>query len=456
MPSLPVLEEPAALRVAVVGGGAAGVIAAVHLLRAAHPQHPVHVHLVEQAREPGPGLAYRTAHRQHTVNNYAARLSAIDGDPDHLLRWCATRQLPVGPTGFVPRRWYGDYLRDVLANVGIPAGSALSITRGTVRDLTREGPTLRLHLSAGWSITADTVVLALGNPPPKRQPRFEGKARAYVADPWASRTGLAGELAAEGDGPADVLLLGTGLTMVDAVAELHEALPLARFTAVSRSGHLPSAHRPVSQRLHDAYHPGVAPLPIVLERVQARIGDVAEVGGDWRDVIDSVRASANDLWRGFSPEEQELFVTSLARRWEQARHRMSPAVAELVASLRRSGRLHVARMGDVDLDSFSTVVNCTGPAPVPTRRWNPLVDALLDRGTIRPHRLGLGLDLDEHGRVIGSDGRADPAIYAVGAARKGVEWEVSAIPDLRGQASRLAADLVEPLAVAPGDTSVTA
>ena len=448
MASSPRTEQPPPRRVVVVGGGAGGVITAVHLLRAAHPAQPVHVHLVEQGAAPGPGLAYSATHPRHTMNNYAARLSAVDGDPDHLLRWCAARNLPIGPTGFVHRALYGDYLRDVLANVAVPAGSALSITRGTVRDLTRERRELRLHLSAGWTVPADTVVLALGNPPPRRQPRFARTARTYVPDPWASRSGgLAADLTYDGHAPTDVLLLGTGLTMVDVVAELHEALPLARFTAVSRTGRLPSAHRARSQRLHDAFHPGLAPLPVVLERVRARIDEVAEVGGDWRDVIDSVRASANDLWSGFTPEEQEEFVTTLARRWELARHRMSPATADLVGALRRSGRLHVARVGDVDLESFTTVVNCTGPAPVPTRGWNPLVDALLDRGTIRPHRLGLGLDVDADGRVIGRAGEADPSVYAVGAARKGVEWEVSAIPDLRSQARRLADLLVEPVAL---------
>ena len=436
------------LRVAVVGGGAGGVITAVHLLRAAHPARPVHVHLVEQKTPPGPGVAYRATHPRHTMNNYAARLSAVDGDPDHLLRWCAARNLPVGPTGFVHRGLYGDYLRDVLAGITVPAGSALSITRGTARDLTREGRELRVHLNAGWTVPADTVVLALGNPPPRRQPPLRC-ARTYVADPWALPPGgLAALVTPDGEAPTDVLILGTGLTMVDVVAELHETLPMARFTAVSRSGRLPSAHRARSQRLHDAFHPGLAPLPVVLERVRARIDEVAEVGGDWRDVIDSVRASANDLWRGFTEEEREEFVTTLARRWELARHRMSPATADLVAALRLSGRLHLARVGDVDLDSFGTVVNCTGPAPVPTRGWNPLVDALLDRGTIRPHRLGLGLDLDADGHVIGRAGDVDPAVYAVGAARKGAEWEVSAIPDLRSQARRLADHLIDPVALA--------
>ena len=57
----------------------------------------------------------------------------------------------------------------------------------------------------------------------------------------------------------------------------------------------------------------------------------AYAASDLNSVIDSVRASANDLWHGFSAEDQELFVTSWARRWELVRHRMSPAMAELIS-----------------------------------------------------------------------------------------------------------------------------
>ena len=96
----------------------------------------------------------------------------------------------------------------------------------------------------------------------------------------------------------------------------------------------------------------------------------------------------------------------------------------------------------VDLQQYDAVVNCTGPAPVQTRGWNRLVDNLLDRGTIRGHQLGLGLDLDADGHVVTQEGVPHPRIVAVGAARKGLEWEVTAIPDLRSQAATVARGLL--------------
>lgn len=429
--------ESAPLRIVIVGGGAAAVITAAHLLRAADGDRPVDVRIIETRPAIGPGLAYGTDHRLHTLNNFAGRLSAVDSDPDHLVRWCASRGLPADPMSFLPREVYGRYLRDVLDDIPVPPRSMLRRTRGLVTDLRPEGTELEVVLSCGWTVRADKVVLALGNPPPRRQEQFETWGDRYVPDPWS------GDLAERIGTSREVLLVGTGLTMIDVVATLHESSPETRFTAVSRNGLLPRAHARRTLRLHDIFKPGTASLDQLVARVEERIEELEDVGGDWRDVVDSVRACANDLWQGFSAAEQDRFVERLARHWEVARHRMPPDMAAFIEHLQQSGSLRVARLDEVDSSGFDRVVNCTGPAPVPTPGWNPLVDALLERGTVRPHRLGLGLELDPDGRVVDLGGQVNPDVYAVGAARRGLEWEVTAIPDLRAQATRLAARLLD-------------
>ena len=174
--------RPSAVRVAVVGGGASGVITALHLLRAATPEQPVDVCLLEREPRLGPGLAYRHDHPRHTLNNYAGRLSAVAGDPDHLVRWCRAAGLDVGPTDFLSRTTYGAYLTDLVENAEVPAGSALGRVRGTVRDVRREDDGVHVHLTGGWSVVADAVVLALGNPPPARLMQYAAHA-GYLPDP---------------------------------------------------------------------------------------------------------------------------------------------------------------------------------------------------------------------------------------------------------------------------------
>ncbi|WP_181310743.1 FAD/NAD(P)-binding protein [Nocardioides campestrisoli] len=394
--------RPQPLQVVVVGGGAAAVIAVLHLLRATTAQAPVDVHLVERDQQVGPGLAYRSAYPRHTVNNFAERLSAVDGDPGHLIRWCAARGLDLGARSFPARKVYGDYLAALLDEVEVPAGSSLRRLRDEAVDLRPDGRRWALDLGSGHSLAADRVVLALGNPPPHAHPRLAQGPR-FVADPWAQewRQDLAGV--------RRVLLLGTGLTMVDLAIELEHLLPRAEIVAASRRGALPSAH--------------------VVEPTD---------GSDWRDAVDAVRGFANQLWTGLAPGDQARFATTYAHAWDRRRHRMSPAAAHHVERLQAAGTLVVRTLDQVDPAEFDLVVSCTGPRPVPTSGWNPLVDAMLERGLLRPHRLGLGADLVAPGHPVDQHGHVLDELFWLGAARKGLEWEVGAIPDLRAQAVLLA------------------
>jgi uncharacterized NAD(P)/FAD-binding protein YdhS len=164
-------------------------------------------------------------------------------------------------------------------------------------------------------------------------------------------------------------------------------------------------------------------------------------GVDWRCVVESVKAVANDLWAGFSLEDKERFTRHVARRWEIARHRMAPAMAEIVEDLLGTGRLTVVPISQVDPASYDLVVNCTGPAPVGSTGWNALVDSLAVKGMLWPGPLGLGVDVDADGALVDADGLSARGMYAVGAARRGVAWEVAAVPDIRLQAVRLAEHL---------------
>jgi uncharacterized NAD(P)/FAD-binding protein YdhS len=422
-------------RVVVVGGGASGALVAANLLRASAGGRAVDVRVVERDSLVGPGLAYGTRDPRHLLNNYAARLSVFEEEPDHLIRWCAEHRIPAEPQSFLPREVYGRYLADVLASTEVPPGSRLLRFRGEVVDVQPHEAGFTVHQACGWAHHADDVVLAVGNPPPRRVPAYEVLGRRYLPDPWAPDL-------VDGLSNADrVLLVGTGLTMVDVAAQIHAARPRTQMVAVSRHGLLPATHvrRPI--RPLDAFWPDTSSLSALLRDVRRRVEEVEQVGGNWRDVVDSLRPFADELWSRLGGADRERFVRHVARRWEVLRHRMAPEMSDVIHHLLDAGTLRIARPEEVDLSTFSRVVNCSGPAPVCTPGWSAVVDRLFARGLLRPNDLGLGLDVDEGGVVLDSAGRPTPGLYAMGAARRGVAWEVAAIPDLRRQASALAARL---------------
>jgi uncharacterized NAD(P)/FAD-binding protein YdhS len=419
--------------VLVVGGGAAGTITAVTLLReaAAHPQRPLQVMVVERARVAGPGLAYGTQEPHHLLNNYASRMSAFEDDPEHLVRWCLSRGMRITPHTFLSRRTYGRYLTSLLDEEPVGIGAGLTRVQGEVVDVVDTGTSYRATTADGAVLSADAVVLALGNPPPTMPRTVRVDDARLAPDPWSPDL-------LDRIGERDrVLLVGTGLTAVDVAVQVSCARPSARLTAVSRHGLLPLRHLPEPPLPTPFFDARVRSLRELLAEVRRCL----DAGADWRSLVESLKPVANDVWSALPSEERDRFTRHLHRYWEVARHRMAPVMADAVADLLATGRLTLSSPRDVEPAAYDVVVNCTGPAPVCTPGWNPLVDRLAVEGLLWPGPFGLGIDVDADGALVSADGVAARGLYAVGAARRGVEWEVGAVPDIRRQARRLARHL---------------
>jgi uncharacterized NAD(P)/FAD-binding protein YdhS len=74
---------------------------------------------------------------------------------------------------------------------------------------------------------------------------------------------------------------------------------------------------------------------------------------------------------------------------------------------------------------------------------DPLVRALLEQGLCRLDPLGLGLETTADLKSVNRAGTPESGLYALGPIVRGVFWECTAVPDIRNQAGRVAAALVE-------------
>ncbi|HEX8449309.1 MAG TPA: FAD-dependent oxidoreductase, partial [Allosphingosinicella sp.] len=172
----------------------------------------------------------------------------------------------------------------------------------------------------------------------------------------------------------------------------------------------------------------------------------------WRACVDGLRPHSVGLWQGLSESEQRRFLRHLRPWWDVHRHRIAPRVAARIEAMRASGKLEIAaaRIARVDEKAvtlarrgggelrrrFEAVINCTGPEGSIGRIEDPLIRNLLASGRARPDRLGLGFEVDSDSRLAGNG--PSPALYALGPLTKGVFWEMVAVPDIRGQALRVA------------------
>jgi uncharacterized NAD(P)/FAD-binding protein YdhS len=457
--------------VVIVGGGFSGAMAAAQTLhRAAQAGLPVQVILVERRGAVGEGLAYSTREPSHLLNVPAGRMSAWPDRPEDFLRWASRRLGTVQPGDFLPRQWYGEYVREtLLATAKKAAGSAeLVVVFDEVRRVSRhpQGGWM-VHLAREASLHADAVVLAVGHRPPGEPIglQWSGPRTRYLANPW-----LPFALnVVRPDEP--VCILGSGLTAVDTVMALTQQPRQAPITLVSRNGLLPHSHAASTCALADLHAfvaelvgaPGGVRARTLLRRLRNKTREFADLGIDWRSLVDGLRPFTAQIWRSLPLKHRRQFLMRLRPFWEVHRHRMAPGVAEQLQRLLDcstvrlvAGRLvacratvetvalTVRRRGrDESVETVASwVINCTGPVPSNSVESNPVIGSLLVYGWLRPDELGLGIETSLEGNAIAADCRAIPDLFVIGTLRKPAFWESTAVPELRSQAAAIAEGLL--------------
>ncbi len=454
--------------VAVIGGGFSGTICAIHLLQ--HLRGDDRVVLIERERQLGRGVAFATAEPSHLLNVRAENMSAFPDEPLHLLRWLD--RLPAderrqgakaGAAGtFVQRGLYGRYVRDQLAAV-LRAGrhaDRLTILNDQATRLVRHGSRWHLATRNGRSLETDIAVLATGNFPPAPLP-YAG----CVDNPWQP------EAVEEIDRDHPVLLLGSGLTMIDVVLRLVDRGFRSTVHVLSRRGLLPRTHAPApvyADLLLDAEDRRSL---VSLTRAVRREITRAEIAGfGWRSVIDALRPHSQLLWQELSPADRRRFVRHLRPWWDVHRHRAAPDVAERIHRLQAEGRLvlHAGRLealepsGPWSCGALATyrprgasaslalevqrVINCTGTAVDLAAVDDPLIRQLLASGTVRADSARLGLDCTTSSMMIDAAGQVVPGLFGVGPVVRGAFWEITSVPDIRSQAVEVAKQIGRSLA----------
>ena len=212
--------------VAIIGGGFCGTLTAVNLARLS--TDTLRVILVNDQYPLGRGIAYGTLRPEHLLNVVARNMSAFPDLPSHFVDWLRNRadfaEIPLADLReqFVPRRVYGDYLQDLLfwqaQPLAGPGRVQIHLIDDEVLDVAPAGRGAQLVLKGGDTLQADRVVLATGNLAPHDliPPGPVHEHPAYCANPWR------GWYEKLPDSQEDVLLVGTGLTMIDVFLTLHD------------------------------------------------------------------------------------------------------------------------------------------------------------------------------------------------------------------------------------------
>ena len=455
------------MEIGIIGAGYSGVSLAYNIHQ--HATEPVHVLLFERQRQHGLGAAYATTYHEHLLNVTAGGMSALADDPDHFLKFVLQDQR-VKPyirpdlllkDQFLPRMVYGWYIQNLLAACQRPSNHGVVIEPVTDEVInavpTPDGFVIRTQNRR--VVRVNNLVLATGNARPANTLLADVPARQLIADPWnydAIRS-------VPHDGT--VLVVGTGLTMVDTVIALKTLGHHGPITALSRRGLVPQRHQSLG------YGRKVDWKPDRLRQLRRNIRHASQKytvnGGDWREVINSLRFCTQELWMGLAIREQKSFLRHLAPYWEVHRHRLAPEIGDKLRAMMGSGQLRI-EAGKIDgIDStpdrnsvrvrvrprgkskpgrsleVDVVINCTGPDTNILRSDDSLLQSLLRQGLIRPDIHRMGLDVAEDGAVMNARNEPSKTLFTLGPTTRGRWYEIVAVPDIRRQSLQLARRLLK-------------
>lgn len=437
--------------VAIIGGGASGVLLAAHLLRCSDPG--LRVTLIERDGRFGQGVAYSARHREHRVNVPAHGMSAFADDPDHFWRWLQGREpgRHASSWTFVPRRLYGAYLEDVLRDAGERMPGRLLVLSEEVETLEQTAQGVSVTLANGTRIEAGHAVLAVGH---ETQP--------------ARGRGIAVTAGSERDTPLDpdapVMILGSGLSMVDAWVSLSSASHAGPIIVVSRNGLVPRGHKDVAPlTIDEADVPFGASLTTLVRWFRGKVARAEAGGGDWRSVVDGLRPYNQRLWQSWPERQKRQFLRHVRPWWNIHRHRLPPDLHALLLGAIEAGQVSLVAAEFVAIERAGETVRATirprgtsqrkhvdvarvydcGGVTVDVRAsTNPVIRHLIQSGAARPDIMHIGIDVDDSCALIAADGAISERVRVVGPLTRGRYFEIEAIPDIRVQCANVAEDIL--------------
>ena len=454
--------------ITIIGGGCSGTLLLVQLIKQA--KSALSINLVYAGHQLTRGIAYTTDSFAHLLNVRTNRMSAFTEDPKHFQNWILGKDeyvawhTPDLAERFMPRKIYGHYLEELLADSlnNIPSSTKVNIIHDEVVDIKQIENGYKIILKNEASFSTKHVALCTGHQAPLSLP---GKTKyapnnAIAINPWS-------EINTQGLNTDDaVLILGSSLTMADTVISLAEQNFNGKIYVISRHGQLPLEH-PIQR--HEHSHPdNFIPsndLQLLYRQIKDRIRELTSSSTTWHEpVLEVLRPHTQRLWNQFPILQKQQFLRHLNHRWGRLRHRLPTEIFQFLQTKIKEHQLELIAGSIISIDEKNNalavsitdrntdesrtlyvqrVINCTGPEANPEKSGNPLFQNLLKSGLVNACPMRLGFDATMDGKIINKTGSVTQNIYTMGAGLRGIIWETVAVPELRVQAKILAGNILK-------------
>lgn len=457
--------------VAVIGMGFSGIVSAYNLVLEA--TRPFTILLFDDSQNSVRGVAYSTNCPFHLLNVPADNMGALSSDPKHFYSWLQAspqewrkknpsfQDIQFDSKSFVPRMIYGCYLEhiaDQLKKIAAAKDIEIQKISEKVTDIQQkpEGSFLLFTQRGQYPIQA--AILATGIPwAYKFNEALQIKEQdTFLPNLWPKLTNMthSAELLKKYDSKSTVGIIGSGLTMLDALATLHSHQYPGIIVVFAGRGLLPQIHQVPPEANYPSYTLKEFPNTALglLKKTRQLVRKAQDSGGHWQTVFQSIRPITVPLWQRLPVLEKKKLMRHLFGFWNSHRHRAAPEVLALVDYFFMQNKLKIINARAVSLNknpngkltinfvdpetkqnsnvNVDLVVNCAGPELSIKKHPSELIQNLVKGGLAEPDSLGLGLAVDSDGSVFG---KAYKSLFAVGTILFGTNFETVAVPELRQQ-----------------------
>lgn len=441
-------------RIAVVGRGFSGMMMAIALMNTVRT--PFHLHLFDPNSCISGGQALSSGSACEILNSRVRDLSVSADDPDDFADWlCGNAafraSVPAAIPGFqqifVPKGIFSDYVYQRFSEaLALRRDITVQVSHASVTAIRRAATGFLLESEVAVYLPFQRVVLATGYGTAASRPAEPGHGSAL--SPVRSRRLVT---------KPHVVLLGSGLTVVDRLLKLRDGGYAGQVTILSRQGFLPQPH---TRRNADPVFPsGALParLSEMLRFVRTACREAEASGQNWQSVMNGLRRHARGLWRAMTEREKQRFNRHLRALYDSHRNRLPEALHVRLTGELSEGRTVVRRghflrqiggacvvfrpAGQWHEEEIGAdqVLDCRCQAPDLSA---PMIRRLFMANLAQPDEIGLGIAVGSQGMVLVGN-RATDGLFAIGPLGMGSLPDIDLVPEIVSQAYGAAGVIAE-------------
>ena len=431
-------------KVAIIGFGFCGIMVFGNILKkisAQKSQNKIKFIIFEKDGEEALGAGFSNFNDNYILNVPAKRMSPFQDSPDDFVNFLKENYPEIysknGPDGYISRNIYGQFLKK-LRNDFFKIANDLKIDCELIhKAVTNIDEGFKIHTES-LIFDADEVVLSSSFVQSKLNYCLNDE---KLISPLWSKNSINFHQKNNFKVDDKICIIGTGLSAVDVLVGLNAKNFSGKIYAISRRGNFPqphfSHHNNTSQGSINFIDDSDASTGIVNISLKFRKYLKNNENYDLRNLIDSIRGKTKFLWQNFDEKNKRNFLKKLLPYWNIFRHRVPNSSLEIINKMIKDNRLEIIKSSVKSIEKSdgkfiirtnkktlecSYVVNCLG-FDFNIKNY-PLIQSMTDKKLLKQDLI-----------LVQSN---NAKIHLVGGLNIGRDFEITAVPDIRNDATLVA------------------